>query len=118
MAKIHEFGKWGEDVARWYLEKRGMTFIDSRVKVFEGEIDLIMKDVGRDEIVFVEVKTRSENYLIDPSEVVNEIKQKKIVMAADIWISRQSKELCYRFDVVVVVKNRRTVVFEHLPLAF
>lgn len=105
-------------MARWYLEKKGMVFIASNVRIFEGEIDLIMRDVQRNEVVFVEVKSRKSKGFIDPIDHVNEVKQFKIRKTADFWIARQEEEIFYRFDVVSVVCVRGRVEITHVPFAF
>lgn len=118
MANIHQFGIWGERVARWYLEKKEMVFIASNVRIFEGEIDLIMKDIQRNEIAFVEVKSRTSKSFIDPIDQVSEVKQFKIRKTADFWIAQHDADIFYRFDVVGVVCVGGRVEITHVPFAF
>ena len=51
------FGNRGEYLARLFLEEKGFVFIRANYRTKHGEIDLIMQE--NDEIVFVEVKTRT-----------------------------------------------------------
>ena len=53
-----EFGEKGEYLARLFLEEKGYVFIRANFRCEGGEIDLIMQE--NDEIVFIEVKTRTE----------------------------------------------------------
>ena len=65
---MNQLGPIGEDVARKYLEDKGLQFIEANFRTKFGEIDLIMKD---DEgYVFVEVKTRTENNPISSNETL------------------------------------------------
>lgn len=50
------FGQWGELVACWFLEGRGIQIVATNVRVGRGEIDIVARD-GCD-IVAVEVRSR------------------------------------------------------------
>ena len=56
MTARRDLGDFGERIAAHRLESEGMTVIERNVRVGRIEIDLVMRD--RDEIVFVEVRTR------------------------------------------------------------
>lgn len=59
--KIHikkDFGNSGEDIAVQYLKKHGHIILKRNFYCKQGEIDIITKD--KNEIVFVEVKSRSD----------------------------------------------------------
>jgi len=51
-----DLGDFGERIAAHRLESEGMTVIERNARVGRVEIDLVMRD--RDEVVFVEVRTR------------------------------------------------------------
>ena len=77
--KIHEkkeFGNKGEDIAIEYLEKRGYIILERNFYCRQGEIDIIAKD--KNEIVFIEVKSRSSIQYGCPSEAVNKQKIKEL----------------------------------------
>ncbi len=80
------------------------------------EIDFIaFKD---DMVVFVEVKTRSTDF-IDPMEAVDRRKQARMVRAADAYLRDYDLTLDYRFDVILVIgtpEDGHTI--EHIPDAF
>ena len=52
-------GSEAERFARTFLEQQGLTFIMKNYRCRTGEIDLVMQD--GDELVFVEVKYRSQS---------------------------------------------------------
>ena len=52
-----QLGRIGENLASEYLEKQGYLILERNFACRQGEIDIIARE--KDEIVFVEVKTRS-----------------------------------------------------------
>lgn len=96
-----KIGKWGEDVAAWYLVKKGYEIITRHYTSRFGEIDLIAKD--RDELVFVEVKTRSNQDTGQPEEAVNWHKLSKLRRVILAYLSRNTVEK-FRLDVVAVTR--------------
>ncbi|MEW5941133.1 MAG: YraN family protein, partial [Chloroflexota bacterium] len=52
-------GRWGEQAAAEYLEKRGYLILARNFRTKHGEIDLIARQDNI--LVFVEVKARSSN---------------------------------------------------------
>lgn len=102
-----ELGSFGEELVCQYLEKNGYKVLDRNFYCRQGEIDVIAKD--RDEIVFIEVKTRTSNYFGSPSEAVNYIKIKRMYNVARYFLYRFNLiDVFVRFDVVeVFVENGR-----------
>lgn len=97
-----KYGKEGQDKARKYLEDKGMILIEENYTLWGGEIDLIMQD--GEEIVFVEVKTRKKNNLVDLGELITYSQEQTLQKTADHWI--QTKKLYntdYRIDLVGVI---------------
>ena len=52
-------GQFGEEIAKRYFKKIGLTFIKSNYRLRNGQIDLIYRN-SKFQLIFVEVKTRSE----------------------------------------------------------
>ena len=73
-------GAWGELQAEGYLLERGMELIQRNYRTRYGEIDLVMKQ--GDLLVFVEVKTRSDNRFGPPEQSVTPDKQEHLLLAA------------------------------------
>ena len=56
MAEHNDLGKWGEQVAVDYLQRKGYEILERDWKSGHRDLDIIALD--GDTIVFVEVKTR------------------------------------------------------------
>lgn len=79
-------GKWGEELACEYLEKENYQILERNFSCAQGEIDIITYDLNSKEIVFFEVKTRSNfNYGI-PSEAINKIKKNHIKKSVEYYL--------------------------------
>lgn len=116
MTDKKEIGNEGEAIARDHLLQQGYAILDTNWQFGHLEIDIIaMKD---NQIVFVEVKTRSSSAVLEPQMAVNRQKQKNIIRAANSYILRNRYTLEARFDIITVVKNEKGTVVEHLPDAY
>ena len=101
----NELGNLGEQIATEYIKKMGYKIIKRNFYCKQGEIDIIAQD--NQEIVFIEVKTRSNMFFGRPSEAVNKVKLKHMCKAAKYYLYKSN--CCnniVRFDVVeVLVKD-------------
>lgn len=98
-----EIGKWGENLACKYLEENNYEIIGRNFSCQQGEIDIIAKDVIKKELVFIEVKTRSNFKYGNPRDAVNRQKQRHMVQAIRYYIyKKQIKNIPIRMDVVEV----------------
>src|SRR5665648_1233285 len=82
-------GEKGELLAKCYLEKKGYSILEQNFRTRYGEIDIIAK--FQEEIVFFEVKTRSDTDHGLPCEAVNKAKQRKIHGLSLIHISEPTR---------------------------
>ena len=100
-----KIGNLGEGLAKDYLKKKGYKIIDQNYFWQGGEIDLIALDQG--DLVFVEVKTRTENSYGWPEQAVNFSKQKKIFKTAERYLQDYKGAVKnYRVDVISVEINK------------
>lgn len=103
--KIHikrDFGNTGENLATEYLEKQGYTILERNFYCKQGEIDIIAKD--KNEIVFIEVKSRSNKLFSIPSEAVTKQKIKHLFRTARYFLYKNKMINEYiRFDVVEIL---------------
>jgi putative endonuclease len=94
-------GKWGELIAAKHLAGLGYQIIAANHRTPFGEIDIIAQDGN--ELVFVEVKTRSSNALGNPEGSVTVKKQQHILESAQHYlISLESQIDEWRVDVVAI----------------
>lgn len=94
-------GAVGEVLAARFLRDKKYAILSSNFRCRQGEIDIIASDGPY--IVFVEVKTRSEDSLYTAREAVTRSKQRKLIVTAGIYLSRYPSKLQPRFDVIEVV---------------
>ena len=79
MYERHVLGKTGEEIATQYLIENGYKLVIRNFRCRQGEIDIIAKD--KDEIVFIEVKTRKNANYGSPVDAVDKRKQKRFCKA-------------------------------------
>ena len=116
MAESHLLGKKGEDLAAEYLINAGFRIAFRNWKWGKHEIDIIAeKD---DLIIFVEVKTRTDDVQMHPITAVTRDKQKSIVRAADGYIQTRYIDKESRFDVITIIKNGESFTIDHIDGAF
>lgn len=110
-----EKGKIGEKIALKYIISKGGKVIEQNYRTKMGEVDIIAKLNG--ELVFVEVKSRSNINYGYPSESVNYKKKRKITNVAKYYILDNSLEnLSIRFDVIEIYFNEKKI--NHIVNAF
>jgi putative endonuclease len=94
-------GKWGEDCALSFLEHEGFQLVDRNVQTADGEIDLIVQKNG--ELVFCEVKTRSDNMSGYPEEAVTDDKMEHILNSAECYLDLHPEYVNnWRVDVIAI----------------
>lgn len=102
-----QIGDTGEAFVTEYLKAQGYNILEKNYKKRCGEIDII---AARDEYtVFVEVKTRHENSLVEPWEAVDKRKQRKLIKTATVYLTENNIETYVRFDIAEVIIKRDTL---------
>jgi putative endonuclease len=99
-----QFGRWGEEMAASYLERKGYTVCSRNVRTAHGEIDILAsKDSA---LIFVEVKTRSSHTFAYPEESVTLRKQAHLLSAAQDYLQAHP-ESCesWQFDVIAIERK-------------
>jgi len=97
-------GKWGEELAAGYLRTKGYQIIFRNFYSKYGELDIVAKKNNL--LVFVEVKTRTQDYYGTPAEAVDARKRRHMTSAASFFLQRfgfQNVDL--RFDVIEINLN-------------
>ena len=117
MAERNETGKQGESVAKQYLEENGYDVLETNWRFHHYELDIVATD-GK-ELIIIEVKTRSDNYLIAPELAVNKGKIRRIVTASDAYARMKGVDLPIRFDIICLIKKSASYSVEnHIEDAF
>ena len=96
-------GKKGEKIVERYLKKQGCKILYRNYKTPFGEADIIATE--KDEIVFVEVKTRTSDAYGAPKEAVGKEKQRRYYKIAQFYGKTIGEEPNARFDVAEVDGN-------------
>ncbi|HSJ62619.1 MAG TPA: YraN family protein [Gemmatimonadaceae bacterium] len=110
-------GELGERIAERWLARRGWRLVGRRFRNGHRDIDLIVE--GHDTVVFVEVKARRARDFGDPVEAVDWRKQRELVRSAHVWMDRFGVPgRAYRFDIVGVLVEGRSVRVRHVENAF
>ena len=120
MAAHNELGKRGEALATELLQAKGYHLLDQSYRFERAEIDLVMLKLEPGELVFVEVKTRSQDRWGAPELAVDQRKQQQMFKAAEAYIhEKQMRTVPVRFDVVAVnLADPEEPVFHHIVDAF
>lgn len=95
-------GKKGERLAERYLRKQGYRLLKRNFRTPYGEADLIFS--FKDEVVFVEVKTRSDANFAEARVAVNHDKQERYRKIAQFFGGGEEPNA--RFDVVEVYPDK------------
>lgn len=93
-------GQMGEEFVADFLRKHGHIVIKRNYKNRYAEIDIIAED--KNNIVFVEVKTRTEGYMVSGIEAVDAAKRERLTNAANMLVSILKTPKTPRMDVAEV----------------
>jgi putative endonuclease len=116
MSESQSLGQKGEAAASGFLEEKGYKIRHRNWKSGKHELDIIAEN--KDFVVFVEVKTRTEDFLLEPSAAVTREKQRSMIYAADGYIRRFSISKESRFDIISVISKEGKFEIDHIEGAF
>lgn len=103
-----KIGYRGEQVAADFLADKGYEILERNYREIYGEIDIVVrKSEKRNEkletvVVFVEVKTKTEEMFGEPWEMINKHKIKQITQMGHLWCMENHYRGLLRIDVVGV----------------
>ena len=101
MAAHNELGKWGEDLAADYLQRRGYEILERDWKSGRIDLDIVAREGST--LVIVEVKTRRNRLYGDPEEAVDYRKRKSLQSAINHYAKSHRMSAAVRFDIISVV---------------
>ena len=116
MAEHNELGKAGEDAAVAYLERN--DYIIRHRNWRKGHLELDIVATKANELIVVEVKTRTNTDFSQPIDAVDLPKIKRTVRAADTYMKLFQIDVPVRFDIISVVGEIGAFRIEHITEAF
>lgn len=116
MAKHNELGEIGEEMATEYLLRKGYIILEKNYRYDRAEVDIIAED--KNQIVIVEVKTRTSDFFGDPQQFVTANKIKQLVKVANYYLIDNDIDMEARFDIVAILINKKQKRIEHFIDAF
>lgn len=119
MALHNDIGHEGEQMAKELMESKGYRILEQNWRLGHLEMDIICEK--GDEIVFVEVKTRTTTFgFMRPEQYVDEQKKRFMVTAANAYIKMKKKlDKSIRFDIVgILIPSTGQPEVTHLENAF
>ena len=116
MAQHNDFGKWGEEVAAGYLREKGYTILHRNYRVGHRDLDIVA--LKNNILVFVEVKTRKGDSLVEAEKAVDRRKIMSLNMAANNYLKRYRLNVDVRFDIVAITGSPADYSVNHMENAF
>ncbi len=94
-------GRFGEDIAARYLEKRGCRVVARNYRCPVGELDLVVE--GPDGLIFVEVRTKSQPVMLHPEETITRSKALHLLRSAEWYLAATEQgDRPWRVDLIAV----------------
>jgi len=101
MAAHNDLGRWGEDKAAEYLESKGYRVVERNWRMGHRDLDIVALDDST--LVIVEVKTRRNDFFMEPEQAVDRKKIRSLTIAANAFVKSHSLGLPIRFDIISVI---------------
>jgi putative endonuclease len=101
----HALGRRGERLAEKFLRRQRHKILRRNYRPrFGGEVDLVCRDLAENELVFIEVKTRTSEEFGRPADAVTLEKQELIARGARSWLKLLDRpDVVFRFDIIEVI---------------
>jgi putative endonuclease len=111
-------GGHAEDLARRFLEARGLRLVERNFRCRAGELDLVMTDAA--DLVLVEVRYRATPVPVSPVVSISPSKRRRLLRAGAVYLHsrRRFRGCAVRFDVVAMTGPLQAPAFEWIRGAF
>lgn len=114
-----QIGKIGEDISCKYLKENNYLIHKRNFRCKQGEIDIIAYDNNLKQLVFIEVKTRSNAKYGRPCEAVNYFKKNHIISVSKYYNYKYNiQNISIRYDVIEIILNNSFYKLNHIKNAF
>lgn len=112
--KAKTLGYHGETLAAHFLQKKGYEILKNNFTIHGGEIDIIAKHGPT--LVFIEVKTRTNESFGHGEESMNYFKRTRLHRAIERYLDQHGNEgsVDYRVDLVEIELDRRTKTLKNI----
>lgn len=107
MAEHNELGKWGEDEAASFLERKGYVVLERDWKMGKRDLDIVALSEDRCTLVIVEVKTRQNDDFQEPEEAVDVAKMRNLAIATNQYVKLNKVQQAIRFDIISVLGSKQ-----------
>ena len=116
MARHNELGQQGETEAAAFLEAKGYRILERNWRSGRAELDIVAMDGTT--LVFVEVKTRSDDTFERPEMAVDARKRRLMARAAADFMRQRGHEWAIRFDILSLILRGGVFYVDHFEDAF
>ncbi|MFH1061911.1 MAG: YraN family protein [Candidatus Omnitrophota bacterium] len=96
-------GLIGESIAKKFLQKKGYEIIEQNFRTKYSEMDLVVKK--KDVLVFVEVRTKTNELFGSPEETINKNKINRLIRSAEAYAACNNYSGKMRIDAICIVLN-------------
>ncbi|MBI4807920.1 MAG: YraN family protein [Nitrosomonadales bacterium] len=93
-------GAQAEQLAAQFLQRQGLTLVESNYRCRFGEIDLILRD--GDALVFAEVRQRSRSDFGGAAASIDRHKQQRLILTAQHYLASLPRIPSCRFDALLL----------------
>ena len=122
--RAESLGEKGEKLAEKFLRRHGYKILARNYRCPDGEADIIAlhkhSDEGQPALVFVEVKSRRSEQVVEAESAIDLRKRRQILNVARYYLSpHPAGDLPVRFDsVAVILAEQSEPIIRHTPDAF
>lgn len=113
MATNKQVGQWGEDLATESLVVKGYDIVERNWRLGHLEIDIIARHKQR--IIFVEVKTRTDEDDDDPATLITRKKLTNLCRSINAYMQLYNLNFEAQIDVMVITGTPEDHRIEHYP---